>query len=307
MDAQLGLFVHQRDRALSVSAIQQLEELLHRVDSTHDASLAGIGGSRLASRAAPGAAMVEDTAMRFHLRRRQPERTERPLVNDEDAAWIGRARRPFDAYDVGSLVPVVFERYARVLHPARAWPNAPVRWDAVAAWSGRTIHALAQWDFVSRPLGEVAAPSPFLQPPRLGGLPPHELDTLCSVLAAHTTTAERCFLGMWEGYGGLLLSEWASGSELRLDQRTFLVTQGPISTAARVDLRFASACFSEPPTLIWPADRAWFIASDPDLDSTYVGGSGDLIAAVLAEPGLEAWPANSNDRVSIDGDSINSM
>jgi hypothetical protein len=105
--------------------------------------------------------------------------------------------------------------------------------------------------------------------------------------------------------GGLSLSEWASGSELRLDQRTFLVTEGPISTATRVDWRDPGALFAESPTLIWPADRAWFIASDPDLDSTYVGGSGDLIAAVLAEPGLEAWPANSNDRVSIDSDSIN--
>jgi hypothetical protein len=232
---------------------------------------------------------------------------ERPLVNDEDAGWIGHARRPFDAYAVGSLVPVVFEQYARVLHPAWAGPDAPVQWNAVAAWSGRTLHALAQWDFVSRPLGEIRAPRPFVQPPRPGGLPPHELERLCSVLAACTSTADRCFLGIWEGYGGLPLSEWASGSELRLDQRTFLVTEGPISTATRVDRRDPGALLPEPPTLMWPADRAWFVASDVDLDSTYVGGSEDLIAAVLAEPGLEAWPANSTDRVSIDSDSINAM
>jgi hypothetical protein len=135
----------------------------------------------------------------------------------------------------------------------------------------------------------------------------NEMERLCSVLAAYTSTADRCFLGIWEGYGGLPLSEWASGSELRLDQRTFLVTEGPISTATRVDWRDPGALLPEPPTLMWPADRAWFVASDVDLDSTYVGGSEDLIAAVLAEPGLEAWPANSTDRVSIDSDSINAM
>lgn len=62
---------------------------------------------------------------------------------------------------------------------------------------------------------------------------------------------------------------------------------------------------AHPPTLIWPADRAWFVAGDVDLDSTYVGGSHDLIAAILAEPDLEAWPVDLADSVVVGSDTLN--
>ena len=38
----------------------------------------------------------------------------------------------------------------------------------------------------------------------------------------------------------------------------------------------------------WPADRAWFVATEIDSFSTYVGGSQAAIDAVLASPNLEA-------------------
>ena len=94
--------------------------------------------------------------------------------------------------------------------------------------------------------------------------------------------------------------------ELRLDQRTYLVFEGPIEIATRVGRRNpADLSFREPPSLLWPADRAWFVAGDVDLDSTYVGGQADLIAAILSEPGLEAWPVSATDRVAFDSDGVN--
>ncbi len=62
---------------------------------------------------------------------------------------------------------------------------------------------------------------------------------------------------------------------------------------------------ARPPTLLWPADRAWFVASDPDQDSTYVGGSASLIESLLASPDLEAWPVEADDWVAIGSDEIN--
>ena len=62
---------------------------------------------------------------------------------------------------------------------------------------------------------------------------------------------------------------------------------------------------AEPPTLLWPADRAWFVASDPDLDSTYVGGSAVLIESLLHVAELEAWPVGPDDSVAIGSDVIN--
>ena len=38
----------------------------------------------------------------------------------------------------------------------------------------------------------------------------------------------------------------------------------------------------------WPADRAWFIATEVDGFSSYVGGSQAAIDDVLAAPALEA-------------------
>ena len=160
-------------------------------------------------------------SMTFHLRRGE-SRDVRPRLPHRDVSWIGEHRRPFRDYSVGSLVPVVFEAYARILHPA--WgpsvtgKDRPVRWDAVAAWSGRTMHALAL---------EVG----------------------------------------WQ----------------------------PVSGRFEV----------EPPTLIWPADQAWFVAADPDLDSTYLGGSAALVDAVIAHADLEAWQAAASDEIGVASDSVN--
>lgn len=245
--------------------------------------------------------------MPFHLHWPRSDPPRRPAFEHETADWIRAHRRPFLDDSVGSLVPVAFERYARLLHPARSARDAPVRWETVAAWSGRTYHALAQWDFLSIPVGEAAPGRPFGGPPATGSLRLAQLASLCDVLETFTTTPDRCFFGTWAGYGWEVPTGPASDRELRLDQRDFLVRQGPIREASRLgwphpdDWPFER----EPPTLIWPADRAWFVAGDVDLDSSYVGGSARLIEALLAHPDLEGWPADPADRISIDSDTLN--
>lgn len=57
--------------------------------------------------------------------------------------------------------------------------------------------------------------------------------------------------------------------------------------------------------LFWPGDRAWCVATEIDLDSTYVGGSVELIADLLADPRLEAFPAEVTDDVTAGSDEIN--
>jgi len=226
---------------------------------------------------------------------------------EQDVGWIAANRRPFSNFAVGSLVPVVFEGYARVLHPAWASPGEPVRWETVATWAGRHMHSLAQWDFLFRPKGEPSGPAPFVANPDTNGLPPHQLAALCELLATHTSTPEQCFVGVWEGYVWPATdSEWSPSPTLRLDQRTFLVRQGPLGLALAVGRGGPNGGISiEPPSIFWPADRAWLVASDPDLDSTYLGGSNALIEAVLTHPDLEAWRATADDEVAIGSDEIN--
>ncbi|MFC6896556.1 hypothetical protein ACFQGX_14110 [Nonomuraea dietziae] len=62
---------------------------------------------------------------------------------------------------------------------------------------------------------------------------------------------------------------------------------------------------SRSPSLLWPADRSWCVGAEIDFDSTLVGGSAGLIAAVLAAPDLEAWPVQPGDDLSASGDLIN--
>lgn len=245
--------------------------------------------------------------MRLDIRsiRGSPDR--RPTMPERDVAWIATNRRPSSDFAVGSLVPVVFEAYARVLHPAWAAPGVPVRWETVANWAGRHMHSLAQWDFLFRPKSEPSAPAPFVAHPDTNGLPRRQLATLCELLANHTSTPELCFVCVWEGHGWTAAdSEWAASPVVRWDERTFLVRQGPLGLALAVGPHGAHGEINPaPPSIFWPADRAWLVASDPDLDSTYVGGSHALIETVLAHPGLEAWPATAEDLVSIGSDEIN--
>jgi hypothetical protein len=168
------------------------------------------------------------------------------------------------------------------------------------------MHSLAQWDFLFRPKADPSDPTPFVAHPDPNGLPRQQLAALCELLATHTNTPDLCFVGVWEGYGWLAYSEWSASPTLRLDERTFLVRRGPLGLALAVGWRAGNGVFAtEPPSILWPADRAWFVASDTDLDSTYLGGSNALIEAVLSHPDLESWRATADDLVAIGSDEIN--
>jgi hypothetical protein len=47
------------------------------------------------------------------------------------------------------------------------------------------------------------------------------------------------------------------------------------------------------------------VASEIDFDSTLVGGTEQLIGAILAEPGLDAWAVDPDDSLAYDADKIN--
>jgi hypothetical protein len=59
------------------------------------------------------------------------------------------------------------------------------------------------------------------------------------------------------------------------------------------------------PNLWWPDDRAWCVATEIDLMSTYVGGSHRCVRAVLDRPELEAAAVESSDGIAADSDAVN--
>ena len=76
---------------------------------------------------------------------------------------------------------------------------------------------------------------------------------------------------------------------IELPGRRYHVVTGPV--AAVVDLREPDGAAWHHPDLWWPQDRAWFVATDVDFWSLYVGGSAafaaDVTAAVPAETRVE--------------------
>jgi hypothetical protein len=162
---------------------------------------------------------------------------------------------------------------------------------------------------------------------------------LCGLLGRSTTDAGRCFFALWDGWswvhGGSVIgrielvhpglartgsrTESAGGPpsafsaaelsrpRLVLPGREYMLLSGPLSAAGKIGDPGGLGGF-EPrsPNLFWPADHAWCVASEIDFDSTLVGGTTELISAILDEPGLDAWSVGPEDSLAYDADRINS-
>jgi hypothetical protein len=244
------------------------------------------------------------------------------------ADWLRPRLRRFGSA-VTAVVPDGFPAYVRILHPARGTAGQPVRWAEVAAWSGRTMHRLAQFHAIGRPVDPAAAgPPPWDgEPPPAGNLPAELLQVLCATLADHTGTAASCWFCLWDGYGWLhgspavgvlsrgghappvppaLPPEVLHGPRVRLPYRDHLLFAGPLAAARELGWTDPyGSFFPQSPNLFWPRDRAWCVASEIDLFCTLVGGSEALVQALLGDPRLEAWRVQPGDPVAFDSDQLN--
>ena len=224
---------------------------------------------------------------------------------DPDAArWIAVGLRGF-ARSVLSVVPVGFESYGRVFHPAWSWDgeqHRPVRWRDVAQANGRVAHRAMQWPSITGSFRfEHGASQPGIwdSEPEEGSLPQELLPALVSVLARHTSTPERCWFAIWEGYG-CVADDAAPAFDI--PHRRQLLFTGPI-TAVRTSL--CSAPSWQSPSLWWPQDRAWCVETEVDFMSTYIGGTRKCITELVAHEDLEAMTVEPSDGITYDSDQVN--
>ncbi|MET1017998.1 MAG: hypothetical protein ABWX76_14335 [Leifsonia flava] len=63
--------------------------------------------------------------------------------------------------------------------------------------------------------------------------------------------------------------------------------------------------WSQSPSIIWPDDHAWVLATEIDFDSTLVAGTTKLIRELVQTPGLEVLPIRIDADLTWDGDRIN--
>lgn len=263
----------------------------------------------------------------------------------QGGTWILEATHGWA--NVHSLVPDVFERYARIFHPAmreaderdlpllgphEAKTGAPVRtrgdglvwcevtWAEVAQANGRAAHAAMEWTAIT---GSYEFDWHGMQPgiwdrvPQRGSLPLRLARRLCDHLAHFTDTPELCWCASWEGDGNLIgLRSDLMLPRLAMRQRPMLVARGPLRTVTEKSFTDGFEPWDQPehpqfaehyrsPSLWWPDDRAWCVATDVDLQSTYVGASAECVDRLLQDERLEVMQTSAEQSVTIDADTIN--
>ena len=238
-----------------------------------------------------------------------------PAQNAKPASWLQDRIGLDTSLWVVDTVGAGFTAYARVFHPLGDEPSAP-RWADVAALHQRVMHPSAEWDHISRPPGTVIPDRPtgrgYPGEPVYGNLEPVCLEPLCDLLAQHTTTPDHCWFGIWTGWAWLgPPSATATGDAVlpgvqtpidmgpserlaveaprfSLPMREYLLYEGAVRDALRV-----ASLEHQSPSLFWPDDHAWCVATEIDFDTTLVGGSQRLVDALERSPQIDALQIDS--------------
>jgi hypothetical protein len=255
-------------------------------------------------------------------------------------AWI-KPRLSGGAGAVTCEVPSGFAAYARIFHPAIGQDGSRVRWAEVAKARGTVAHREMQWHALlgfssPKELGVSYGPGCAIGRAGIRGDPPtgqmdvKDLDALCEVLGC-TADGRHCYFGLCtiQGWRASFAPEELKPL-LRLPWgRDYIVLAGSLSAVDEIFRDWSNANSGhrklvarkghgrspsrarpdgrvrEAPNLIWPADHTWYLASEVDFDSTLVGGSADLIKAIVDSPDLEAWQVEPTDSLAWDADKIN--
>jgi hypothetical protein len=258
---------------------------------------------------------------------RHPQGTELQL-DTAPADWIADRMLSWGR-DVGTrvcaIVPTGYDAYVRVFHHAEERPGSESirrRWDELAQRSGRQMHPAVQFDRFGWPT-----------PPQEGSLDRDEATALVSMLRAHTTTPNICWLAVWNGFGHLAglvsvrvarergLRAWlqrrravrgdmfqppsdlADAPTVSLPAREYFLYRGPIDVVPRFEHMPGHL---QTPNMWWPEDRAWFVATEIDFNSTLVACTRACAETLLLPAnGLEVMEVSAETRLDVDGDTVN--
>lgn len=214
-------------------------------------------------------------------------------------------------------VPDGYPAHCRILHrpdPQGGPDRPPLRWADIAAHTGAIIHPGVQWhrligsattdnDAGTRSGDLYAEWNGYA--PSIGQLDAMQFLVLAEVLTRHTSTADDVFFAFWAGNGRFNADDGSffpgiSPARFRVGGREQIVVRGDLSAVLRVQ--------AVPwPNLnaMWPADRAWYLATEIDFDSTIIAGEESLIDVLLVQPELEALQASVDLDLTCFGDTIN--
>lgn len=89
--------------------------------------------------------------------------------------------------------------------------------------------------------------------------------------------------------------ERPAAAPLDLPHRAYHLWTGPVGAALALE-----AVHGDPPSLIWPQDRTWFVGAPIYTREIAVGAAAHLVDALLADPSLRARRADPADVLDID-------
>lgn len=219
---------------------------------------------------------------------------------------------------VSSLVPVGYGSYTRILHPAENQGGREVTWREVAAEHGGTCVPTSSF---SAAMGMNARSSDWAGlEPEVGKLPLVQLRRLMSTLADLSSSTQRCWSAVWDGYG-VLPERIRRHVALRRPGRAYIVFQTALMDVAALSYELANddlppslgwdgaetvrvgddvqvrRLTAQSPNVWWSSDGTWWIATEVDADSTIVGGPVNLGRALRATASLECLPLTVNDEL----------
>lgn len=230
---------------------------------------------------------------------------ERYLNKERWDAWTGT---------VASTIPDSFECYARILHRVNGSHAPEVRWADIARAKGTRVHPEVQFHTMAKTAlyERVVLDGVEHAPPSPGELDEVQLAALAEILAGQS--GADIHQAVWTGWGGFEPGTtegvpYSHDGTLVVAKgfRAYFVFQGTGEDFARPPWFDAGLGLNtQSANLAWPEDGSWCVATEVDFDSTLVGGTAELIAAVVHSPVLEAVQVTPATKLSSDADALNS-
>ena len=229
----------------------------------------------------------EVTVPRKHLEIVAPDHLLSAEPDGTQAAWWLEQLDRWGPHGVpvSSLVPSSFPAVCQVLHPWHGLGSDRISWREAAEQLG--FDSVAALDR-SREMGRIRAAEDAGLHASLGALDMLTATALVEVLAAATTTPDEVLVAVWEGWADVPVQRFPGAVHLDTYNRGHFLLRGPLTGVLSP---VAVSGFDQPAAgLWWPADRAWFIATEIDFEWTFVAGDHPLMQRLLADPRLEVAP-----------------
>jgi hypothetical protein len=228
-----------------------------------------------------------------------------PVENAKEAQWVIESiekpwSRSKNANYAAAVIPCGYSAYARLFHPAyNGTEDREISWSEVARLTGRIPHSQMQWHSIASTKKSEICLANMIEP-YAGYLPVKQAKALIEILSKYTSTSETCYFAIWDGWDFPDMDKIRNQTAgFQLWDRFYFLMKGDIRSAISGISSFL------PPSIWWPKDRTWCIATEVDMMWTYVGGAEGCIDEILKNNSLEAWRTTPDDRADINCDKIN--